>query len=195
MHLTLPSFPPLSSSTTFSFAPCSSYVHRDLALNAIGRTKPNPPKKDDSGEDIVEENPPETSAPLKPLSEDEAVQKGEDGSDVEGGGAWLAYGAPVSGMPADGSESPSIGVLKSLKYPGAVTVGFLKKRTVSVYIGYGLEVSVKAYEPQLPGAVSKEYDFSGTVETQLIAEKPEVTADPDAGKAKDGEGEEGESAE
>lgn len=161
-----------------------SWVHTSLALNAIGRTKPNPPQTDADGNEIPDENAPEPSAPLKPVAEDPPVNE----ADAEGGAAWDVRVCPVSGLAEGATPSPALVVLRSLRFPGAVTVGVGKKFT-SLYIGGGHEVSVGSFQPALPPTLPAEYDFAGP-EEKVVREKPDVATDPDAGKAA-GEGEEG----
>lgn len=158
------------------------WVHHTLALNTLGRTKPNPPQVNEDGEEVPDADAPEPSAPLKPLAEDEPLTE-----DAEGGGAWDVRPAQVSGM-AEG-EAAGVYVLRSLRWPGAVTVGF-GKRFTSAYVGYGHEVALRPYAPTLPEALPAEYDQSA--EGAALKEQPDVTADPDEGKeAEEGDGEGG----
>jgi radial spoke head protein 4A len=145
-----------------------SWVHTGLALNVLGRTKPNPPKMNDAGEEVPDENAPEPSAPLKPVSEDAPLAEGE------GGGSWEVRAAPVTGLP-EGEAPKGITVLRSLRFPGAVAVGIGKKST-QLYVGYGHEVSLKAYAPALPPKLPEEYDFSA--EDKRVKEKADVTVEP-----------------
>ena len=145
-----------------------SWVHTGLALNVLGRTKPNPPKMNDAGEEVPDENAPEPSAPLKPISEDAPLAEGE------GGGSWEVRAGPVTGLP-EGEAPKGVTVLRSLRFPGAVTVGIGKKST-SLYVGYGHEVSLKAYAPALPPKLPEEYDF--TAEDKRVKEKSDVTVEP-----------------
>lgn len=160
-------------------------MHTHLDLNALGRTKPNPPKMGDDGEPIADADAPEPSAPLKSASDDPALDEAAD----EGGGSWDVRGVPVSGAPAEGS-TPSIVVVKSLRYPGAFTVGFQGKKYANVYVGWGLETRLTPYEPKLPPAMPAEYDFAA--EGAAVTEEADVTKDPDEGKvADDGDGGDG----
>jgi radial spoke head protein 4A len=145
-----------------------SWVHTGLALNVLGRTKPNPPKMNDAGEEVPDENAPEPSAPLKPISEDPPLAEGE------GGGSWEIRVGPVTGLP-EGEAPKGVTVLRSLRFPGAVTVGVGKKST-SLYVGYGHEVSLKAYAPALPPKLPEEFDF--TAEDKRVKEKADVTVEP-----------------
>lgn len=156
-----------------------SWVHTDLSLNVLGRTKANPPKTDDEGNEIPDENAPEASAPLKSIGEDAPVSESEE----EGGGSWDIRTCPSASGLQEG-ENGSMVVVRSLRFPGAFTVGIGKKYT-SVYIGYGHEVSLAPLQPSLPAALPTEFDF--TKGETLIKEKDDVIADPDAGKPAEGE--------
>ena len=179
---------PLFSSLTsvslprhYSSAPGSSWVHYALELNALGRTRPNPPRVDDEGNEVADEGAPEPSMPLKPASEDAPVDEAAE----EGGGSWDVRGAPATGVP-EGETAP-VAIVRSLRWPGAVTVGFAKKRWVNAYVGDGLEATLAHYQPALPAAAPSEYDFVG--EATKVAELADVAKDPDEGKPKEGEGE------
>lgn len=154
-------------------------MHYALELNALGRTRPNPPRVDDEGNEVADEGAPEPSMPLKPASEDAPVDEAAE----EGGGSWDVRGAPATGVP-EGETAP-VAIVRSLRWPGAVTVGFAKKRWVNVYVGHGLEVALAPYQPSLPAALPAEYDF--VAEAGKVAEQADVTKDPDAGKPKEGE--------
>lgn len=165
------------------------WVHTGLELNALGRTRPNPPKTDAEGNEIPDDAAPEPSAPLKPIGEDPAV----DESAPEGGGAWDIRPCPASGTPEGETPSGPV-VVRSLRWPGAVTVGLGKKFT-SAYVGWGLPVATAPYQPTLPPAVpAAEYDYAGTGEdgaAKAVKEQPDVTVDPTpAGGEEEGEGEE-----
>jgi radial spoke head protein 4A len=157
-----------------------SWVHTALALNALGRTRPNPPKTDDEGNEVPDENAPEPSAPLKPIAEDPPLTE-----EAEGNGSWEVRTCPAASGMAEGQTS-SLVVVRSLRFPGAFTVGIGKKFT-SIYVGNGHEVVLKAYQPSLPPTLPAEYDF--TAESTVVKEKADVATDPDAGKAAEGEGE------
>jgi len=156
-----------------------SWVHTSLTLNVLGRTRPNPPKLDDEGNEIPDENAAElTAAPLKPIAEDPTLTE-----EAEGNGSWDIRTCPAaSGMP-EGTNG-SLVVVRSLRFPGAVTVGIGKKYT-SLYIGYGHEIALKPFQPTLPAVLPTEYDFAA--ENANVIEKVDVTVDPDAGKPAEGE--------
>ena len=136
---------------------------------------------DDEGNEVADESAPEPSAPLKPAAEDAPVDEAAE----EGGSSWDVRGAPATGV-AEGETAP-IAVVRSLRWPGAVTVGFAKKRWVNAYVGHGLEVSLASYQPALPAALPVEFDFVG--EASKVAEQADVAKDPDEGKPKEGDGE------
>lgn len=154
-------------------------MHYQLELNSLGRTKPNPPKVDDEGNEVVDEGAPEPSKPLKGIGEDGPVDEAAE----EGGGAWDVRALPITGA-AEGEPGP-VAVVRSLRWPGAVTVGFAKKRWANAYIGNGLPVALAPYQPSLPGPIPAEFDFAG--EATRVAEQGDVTKDPDEGKPKEGE--------
>ena len=80
----------------------------------------------------------------------------------------------MTGLP-EGEAPKGVTVLRSLRFPGAVTVGVGKKST-SLYVGYGHEVSLKAYAPALPPKLPEEFDF--TAEDKRVKEKADVTVEP-----------------
>jgi hypothetical protein len=167
-----------------SLSLCSTWVHTHLELNVLGRTKANPPVLNDEGEEVPDPNAPEASAALRGVADDPVIDEAAE----EGGGAWEARAVPVSG--AVEGDTPTLAVLRSLRWPGAFTVGFAKKRYANIYVGYGHEVSTTRYMPALPSAAPTEFDF--TIDTQVVKEQVDVTKDPDEGKPKEGEdGEEG----
>jgi hypothetical protein len=145
-----------------------SWVHTGLALNVLGRTKPNPPKMNEAGEEVPDENAPEPSAPLKPIADDAVISEGE------GGTSWELHACPISGLP-EGEAPKGLYVLRSLRFPGAYTVGIGKKFT-SLYVGYGHEVSTKPFAPQLPPKANPEYDLSAA--DKKIKEQDDVKVAP-----------------
>ena len=172
----------------------SAWVHTHLDLNALGRTAPNPAKADATEDAFAaeEEAPPPPSEPLKPATDDALTRPEMD----EGGGAWdirvvpsLPSGVNDTSAPVGSPSGPAAAVLRSLHYPGAVTVGAGKK-WASVYVGFGHPSALEPFAPQLPALPPTEWDFSE--EGKALKEEPDVTEDPDAGKVV--EGEEGEGA-
>jgi radial spoke head protein 4A len=160
------------------------WVHAALEINALGRTRPNPPVMDAEGNEVPVEGAPEPSAPLKGVGEDPPV----DEAAPEGGGAWLFSAAPVSGL-AEGEAPTGPFVAKSLRWPGAVMVG-LGKKCAGAYVGWGLPVSTAPYQPTLPAAPPAVFDFAA--EETRVAEQKDVTVDPTPPPV---EGEGGEAAE
>lgn len=171
--------PPEDYAPPSDLASPDAWAHTALELNALGRTGPNPPKQDADGNDILDDAAPEPSVPLKPASDDPPVDEGAD----EGGGAWDARTCGTSGLP-EGEAPTGPAVLRSLRWPGAVTVG-LGKRYACVYIGWGLPVAVAPYQPQLPGPVPSEYLFAA--EETAVKEQPDVTVAPPEPEAEEGE--------
>jgi radial spoke head protein 4A len=167
-----------------------AWVHQRLDLNALGRTRPNPPVVGDDGEEVADPDAPEPSVPLKAISEDAPVDEAAE----EGGGAWAVRVLPAGGKP-EGEEATggpgAVCVARSLRFPGAVCVAFQKKRFANVYCGYGHAVALTPFQPQLPFDLPKEYDF--TAEETRVQEKGDVATDPTPPKP-EGE-EEGEAAE
>ncbi len=155
-----------------------SWQHTSLALNVLGRTRPNPPKTDDEGNEVPDENAPEASAPLKSISEDAPLTE-----DAEGGGAWDIRTCPAASGMAEGAAG-SLVVLRSLRFPGAVTVGIGKKFT-AIYVGDGHEVALKGFQPSLPPTLPTEFNFADAA--TACKERADVATDPDAGKPKEGE--------
>lgn len=160
------------------------WVHTALDINALGRTRRNPPVVGADGEEVPDEGAPEPSAPLKGLGEDAPVDEGA----AEGGGAWDVKPCPVLGL-SEGEAAGGPVAVRSLRWPGAVTVGQGKKFT-SAYVGWGLPVSTAPYQPPLPVPIPQQYAYLAE-ETRLVEQK-DVTVDPTPPAE---EGAEGEAAE
>lgn len=158
------------------------WVHAALEINALGRTRPNPPVMDAEGNEVPVEGAPEPSAPLKGVGEDPPV----DEAAAEGGGAWLFAACPVSGL-AEGEAPAGPFVAKSLRWPGAVTVG-MGKKSAGAYVGWGLPVATKPYQPALPAAPPAVFNYAE--DAQRVAEQKDVTVDPTP-PPEEGAGEEG----
>lgn len=180
-------------------------MHTALALNAIGRTEPDPPLVDAAtGEEAPPAaDAPESSTPLRPLTDDAwppaGASAGGGGSTGDyallaesggAGGAWhIRTLPPVSSMTSAGVSDPhAVVVLRSLRWPGAVAVG-RGKRYACAYVGYGLPAlpaggdGRSPFQPALPPPPPAEFDYSGATPGQRVAEQPDVAADPDAGRA------------
>jgi len=143
------------------------WAHHTLALNVLGRTKPNPPKTDEEGEEIEDPDAPEPSAALRDVADDE--------------GLWALRPCPVIGAGED--DTPSLVVANSLAWPGAHAVGF-GKRFANVYVGYGMPATQGRFEPTLPADLASEYVPPEDTE---FAEQPDVTSDPNEGKEEEEE--------
>jgi len=148
----------------------ANWVHTALEINALGRTRPNPPVTDAEGNEVAVEGAPEPSAPLKPAADDPPV----DEAAAEGGGAWDVRALATSGVPeGDASSGPFIA--RSLRWPGAVAVGLGKKYTAA-YVGWGLPVATAPYQPALPPPVAPQYNY--VAEETRVKEKGDVTVAP-----------------
>jgi hypothetical protein len=151
-----------------------SFVHSELDINAVGRTQATPYPLNADGEPMEPEEPDaEPLAPLRsitedtrPLSESETTMLSELGLDTKP--LWQIKDEAVLVKPAgpiteEGSKSESnqsVAVLKSLKWPGAVTVAKEGKQVLNIYIGFGVVSSCmrpKAYEPPLPSTICVEW--------------------------------------
>jgi len=159
------------------------WVHTALDINALGRTRRNPPVVGADGEEVPDESAPEPSAPLKPLGEDAPVDEGAE----EGGGAWDIKACPGVGIP-EGETPGGPCVVRSLRWPGAGTVGPGKKYT-GVYIGWGLPVVTAPYQPSLPAPIPPQYNYTAP-ETACLEQK-DVLVDPTPPPEEGQEGEEG----
>ena len=157
------------------------WVHSELEINALGRTRPNPPVVDAEGNEVAVEGAPEPSAPLRPAGDDPAV----DEAAAEGGGAWCFSACPSAGL-AEGEAPTGPFVAKSLRWPGAVAVG-QGKRSAWAYVGWGLPVATAPYQPQLPAEVQPQCNYQE--DATRCVENKDVTVDPTPPPE---EGEEGE---
>lgn len=144
-----------------------SWVHAVLPLNALGRTAPNPAKIGPDGEPIEVPDAPEPPAVLKSIGEEE--------------GAWALRPCPEPAAGEDASGAALVAV-RSLKWPGAVTVGF-GKRFANLYVGYGLSYKPAPHAVPPPAALATEYNVREP--EKELAERPDVVVDPDAPKPVD----------
>ncbi len=146
--------------------------HHTLALNPLGRVKPNPPKTNADGEEIEDPDAPAPSVPLRPAGEDAE-------------GTWSIRPYPRTASSED--DTPKLVVLHNLVWPGAHAVGS-GKRFVNAYVGFGLSALEKRYEPSVPFDVPAQFDVDN--EEAPFREQADVTVDPNEGKAAEaGEGE------
>ena len=93
--------------------------------------------------------------------------------------------------PKDGTTSYAVNVLKSLRWPGAVTVA-QNGKFASIYVGYGLKRGDVCFNPTEPPEVQRDpSDQSEMPEpTPLFAPEEPLEFDTDSKKKKDGEDEE-----
>ena len=162
------------------FSSGDGWVHSALELNALGRTRPNPPVLDGEGNEVAVEGAPEPSVPLRPVSEDPPV----DEAAAEGGGAWAFSSCPSAGL-AEGEAASGPFVAKSLRWPGAVAVGQGKK-SACAYVGWGLPVVTAPYQPSLPAQVPAQCNYFD--DATRCVEAKDVTVDPTP-PPEEGEGE------
>jgi len=151
-----------------------SFVHAELDINLVGRSQATPYPLNADGEPMEPEEPDaEPQPPLRsiaedtrPLSESETQLLGDLGLDTKP--LWQMSGEAVMVKPsgptvedAGKSESShSVAVLKSLKWPGAVTIAKEGKTILNIYVGFGVTSSCmrpKVYEPSLPSAIEAEW--------------------------------------
>lgn len=141
-----------------------SWVHARLEVNTLGRCLPQPPATNEDGEEVEDPDAPEPSPVLRSIEEEE--------------GGWNLRGVPAAGQ-GEGAE-PGLVVVRSLRWPGAATVGF-GKRFANVYVGYGQRYAPAAYAPPQPADVQGEFDVTAVAEEATFEEGTDVTADPAAG--------------
>ena len=151
-----------------------SWVHSNLEVNTLGRCLPQPPVTNEDGEEVEDPDAPEPSPVLRAIEEEE--------------GDWNLRQLPGSGR-AEGAEGGLV-VVRSLRWPGAASVGF-GKRFANVYVGFGHRHAKAAYAPPAPADVQGEFDVTALNEEATFGEGTDVVDDPDAGlPANEGEGEE-----
>lgn len=90
--------------------------------------------------------------------------------------------------PKEGTTTYAVNVIKSLRWPGAVTVS-QNSKFASIYVGYGLKRGDVCFNPTEPPEVQRDpVDQSEQPEpTPLVA--PEEPPEDDTDKPKGGEGE------
>jgi radial spoke head protein 4A len=86
---------------------------------------------------------------------------------------------------AEGEEGGLV-VVRSLRWPGACSIGF-GKRFANVYVGYGHRHAAEAYAPPEPAEVQGEFDVTALAEEATFEEGVDVAEDPDAGAPAEGE--------
>lgn len=128
----------------------SNWVHIGPEINVRGRYKVDE-AVDEEGNPIEDPTSPEVVPLLKPLSEDKSQ-------------SWAT-------REVGGGGSHSMAVLKSLNWPGAVTVGFSMKYT-SVYVGFGQKFSETTYTPSSPVEIMGEYKEGDLKEQDDLLQDP-----------------------
>ncbi len=141
----------------------AGWVHATLPLNRLGRTSANPPKIDAaSGEPIDDKTAPPPPKVLKSLA-------GED----------AAFN--IRPCHESGDATGALIAVRSLRWPGAITVGSSMKRYVSFYAGYGLPYTPAPHQPAPPAGLAREYDgvsaHTGDARKALV-EAPDVVTAP-----------------
>ena len=151
-------------------ADLGNWVHLSKEINAIyGRTNAMPPREGEDGEEQPWEGE-EFVPQLRSLSEDHA-------------GIWRVFKAPDNLNPTVGE----VAVVKSLLWPGAVSVG-LGKRFLNIYVGNGIKYSSESYQPsppkdlEIPFGISigetSEEGAEPSLQFTNLQEQPDVLEDP-----------------
>lgn len=127
----------------------AGWVHFSKELNATyGRMTSMPPKEDES----AWEN--EVLCPVLQSCADDATD------------TWKCALAPVT----FGEQVGRVAVLKSLVWPGAVTVG-LGKKFINLYVGNGVKYTADTYQPTLPAELAPAFG----VTSAALSEEPVLT--------------------
>ncbi|KAJ0406771.1 hypothetical protein ATCC90586_009420 [Pythium insidiosum] len=113
-------------------ADLGSWVHFSKEINArYARMTPMPPQTNAEGDEVPWDGE-EFAPPLKSLAEDTA-------------GSWRVDRYPATIVPAVGE----IAVVRSLVWPGAVSLG-VGKKFLNIYVGHGVKHSPEPYQRSLP---------------------------------------------
>jgi radial spoke head protein 4A len=113
-------------------ADLGGWVHFSKEINArYGRSTPMPARTNADGEELPWEDE-EFAPPLRAISEDNA-------------GSWRVDRLPGTLIPSVGE----VAVLRSLVWPGAVSIG-VGKKFLNVYVGHGVKFSAEPYQLQPP---------------------------------------------
>lgn len=118
----------------------------------------------------------EASALLRPISDDAPLVSSAAAATAEGAPAWEVRALPATAGPGD----ERIAVLRSRRWPGAVTVGFGRRRWANVYFGDGLDLALDAYQLQLPALPPAAVAMRNADGSAVFAEQPDVAEDPEA---------------
>eukprot|EP01029_Cantina_marsupialis_P028752 TRINITY_DN777967_c0_g1_i1.p1 TRINITY_DN777967_c0_g1~~TRINITY_DN777967_c0_g1_i1.p1 ORF type:complete len:423 (+),score=160.52 TRINITY_DN777967_c0_g1_i1:156-1424(+) len=134
-----------------------SWTHCVLPLNSIGRCLPIPAPEDEEGEPILGVEG--TEAPNMLL------ELGPERND------WAVRVHPAG-------SSHSILSVRSLKWPGAVTVSF-GPRIASLYVGDAIEHSDAPYAPTPLPSLASEFDATKLKMQELVLEDPALKEEED----------------
>lgn len=145
-------------------------------------------------DDIPEEEADELMAKLE--EEDKVLDRlmgiNEDAPIAPLETAWLLkiVGDDQPYNAADGDETLiyAANVLKSLRWPGALTVSY-DGRFTNIYVGYGLKHGGVSYNPTSPPDVMRDPDEKVEQPEPTPLEAPEEPLEPDTDEDKKGEGE------
>lgn len=154
--------------TAEDLANLTSWVHFSKEINArYGRSTPMPPQTNADGEEQLWEDE-EFAPPLRSLSDDNS-------------GAWRVDRLPATLIPAVGE----VAVLRSLTWPGAVSIG-VGKKFLNAYVGHGVKFSDEPYQLQPPlslqagygVAVSEDSEGKSALRFEMLTEQADVLEDP-----------------
>ena len=139
----------------------SSWTHFQNCIDSMGRMTAPPMITNDDGEEVVdpryENSTREREDALSVLSENEDV--------------WRSTQLPCSG-------STQVGVVKSLKWPGAIAVAPVGElRFVNCYVGYGLTSVPVTYTPPILPSLQSEYASSLTEQFDIVEAPVETQED------------------
>ena len=151
---------PAEALTSENASDLSSWTHFENCIDSMGRMTVAPMVTNEEGEEVMD-----------PIYES-ATKAREDPlaalADEEGG--WKSIQLPSTGV-------TQVGVVKSLKWPGAVAVAPVGEvRFVNCYVGYGLLSERNAYTPPILPLLQQEYGASLLEEVDII-ETPIVPQD------------------
>ncbi len=166
---------PPAPKTTAELSDMSNWVHYTREINAkYGRSVKLPPKVNEAGEDEPWEGE-EFVDPLRAISEDTQQSSSSISSP-----SWRIDRVPNTTSPAVGE----IAAVRSLNWPGAVTLG-VGKKFVNVYVGYGLKATQSDHQVQLPAKLAPDFGITASSETgggnltfTNLQEQPDVLVDP-----------------
>ena len=164
-----------------------AWSHQHLMIKKSGRCKNPPVPGAEEGGDGGEEDPADTAEMFRALNEDQPIMEGVD--------AWTSRVCgdiqPYKAKDGDAANSYAVNVLRSLRWPGAVTVaknGFY----CSMYVGDGLKKGDTSFNPTEPPEVQSDPVGQGEMPepTPLTAPEDPPEEDTDAENKPEGEEEE-----